>query len=63
MQIIEHLESMWASKISRKTPTIPEVSYDTELSVGSLNNDDWFFKVPYAFRAVSYTHLTLPTKA
>ena len=50
MQIIEHLESMWASKISRKTPTIPEVSYDTELSVGSLNNDDWFFKVPYAFR-------------
>ncbi len=50
MQIVEHLESMWASKISRKTPTIPEVSYDTELSIGSLNNDDWFFKVPYAFR-------------
>lgn len=50
MQILEQLESMWAPKVKRKVPTIPEVKFDTEHSVGTLDNDDWFFKVPYAFR-------------
>jgi hypothetical protein len=50
MQLLEHLESMWAPKIKRKVPTIPTVKYDVELSVGALDNDDWYFKVPYAFR-------------
>jgi len=50
MELLDHLESMWAKKVKRKVPTIPIVSYDTELSAGSLNNDDWYFKVPYAFR-------------
>lgn len=50
MQILEQLESMWAPKVKRKVPTIPEVKFDTELGVGTLDNDDWFFKVPYAFR-------------
>lgn len=50
MELLEHLESMWDSKVKRKVPTIPIVSYDTELSVGSLSNEDWYFKVPYAFR-------------
>ena len=50
MQILEHLESMWASKIKRKTLTVPKVNYDSKLTIGSLNNDNWYFKVPYAFR-------------
>lgn len=50
MDILEHFESMWSSKIKRKTSTIPKVHYNNELSIGSLNNEDWFYNVPYAFR-------------
>jgi hypothetical protein len=50
VQLLKHLESMWAPKIKRKVPTIPSVKYDTELRVGTLDNDDWYFRVSYAFR-------------
>jgi len=51
MQELESLKSMWAKKTKRKTDLIiPKVSYDNEHSTGSLNNENWFFKVPYAFR-------------
>jgi len=40
---------MWASKIKRKTNLIvPKVSYQG--MNGSLNNENWSFKVTYAFR-------------
>ena len=50
MDFLEHFESMWAPKIKRKLVTVPTVSYSAELRIGSLNNEDWHFKVPYAFR-------------
>jgi len=50
VQILEQLESMWAPKIKRRVPTIPKVKFDSELSVGTLDNDEWYFRVPYAFR-------------
>lgn len=50
MQILEQLESMWAPKVKRKVPTIPEVKFDSELNVGTLDNNEWYFRVPYAFR-------------
>ena len=46
---IEYLKSLWAPKIRRKTKLIvPEVTY-AKLD-GSLNNDHWAYRVPYAFR-------------
>lgn len=49
MNETEHLKSMWAAKIKRKLNLIvPKVTYDE--SEGSLHNDSWAFKVPYAFR-------------
>lgn len=50
MEILKHLESMWAPKAKRTDKTIPMIKYNTELNIGFLSNDDWFFKVPYAFR-------------
>lgn len=50
MELIEHLKSMWAAKIKRKVPTMPQVKYDSELNVGTLDNKGWYFRVPYAFR-------------
>lgn len=49
MRELELLRSMWGQKIRRKLELIvPEVTYSgTE---GSLNNEFWAFKVPYAFR-------------
>ena len=49
MDALEHLRSMWAEKTKRSTKLIvPSVTHgDPE---GSLNNDSWAFKVPYAFR-------------
>jgi hypothetical protein len=44
-----YLKSMWAHKVRRKTELIvPEVTYHN--NQGSLNNESWAFKVPYAFR-------------
>lgn len=49
MTELEHLKSMWSTKTKRSTKLIiPQVTYKN--SVGSLNNDNWFFRVPYAFR-------------
>ena len=49
MNELEHLRSMWAAKVKRKTELIvPQVTYIGR--GGSLNNDAWAFKVPYAFR-------------
>jgi len=49
MQELEHLRSMWKHKIKRKTDLI--VSRVTYVNMsGSLNNEHWEFKVPYAFR-------------
>lgn len=49
MSALEHLRSMWAAKIKRKTVLIvPKVTYDG--LNGFLNNDSWAFKVTYAFR-------------
>ena len=46
---LEHLTSMWDTKVKRNTELIiPKVTY-TDMS-GSLNNDHWEFIVPYAFR-------------
>jgi len=43
------LKSMWGPKIRRKTELIvPQVTYEN--AVGSLNNESWSFRVPYAFR-------------
>lgn len=50
MQELESLKSMWAAKVKRKVPTMPQVKYNSELNVGTLDNDDWYFRVPYAFR-------------
>ncbi|KZN59338.1 hypothetical protein N473_04025 [Pseudoalteromonas luteoviolacea CPMOR-1] len=50
MQELESLKSMWSAKVKRKVPTMPQVKYNSELNVGTLDNDDWYFKVPYAFR-------------
>ena len=54
MKEIELLKSMWKSKtdtnkkIKRKTEYIvPEISYINE--VGSLHNEHWVYKVPYAY--------------
>ena len=49
MTELEHLKSMWSTKTKRSTKLIiPQVTYKN--SIGSLNNDNWFFHVPYAFR-------------
>lgn len=49
MNEFEHLTSMWGKKVKRSTRLIvPKVTY-SDMS-GSLNNDHWVFKVPYAFR-------------
>lgn len=49
MDQLDHLRSMWGPAIKRSTKLIvPKVTY--EESSGSLNNDDWVFNVPYAFR-------------
>jgi len=51
MHELESLKSMWAKKVKRKTDLIiPKISYDNEYNIGSLNNENWYFKVPYAFR-------------
>ena len=49
MEELEYLKSLWSRKIKRKTKLIvPEVKYQN--LKGSLNNENWKFKVPYAFR-------------
>lgn len=49
MNEIEHLKSMWGSKVKRKTDLIvPQVTYKDRR--GSLHNDSWAFKVTYSFR-------------
>ena len=48
MNELEHLRSMWTATSKRKTTLIVDLSYEGE--EGSLNNDWWEFKVPYAFR-------------
>jgi len=49
MKELEHLRTMWAPKLKRKTKLIvPAVTYSKR--VGSLNNEHWEFNVPYAFR-------------
>ena len=49
MDEIDNLMSMWSQKVKRSTKLIiPEVTIK-KLS-GSLNNDNWVFEVPYAFR-------------
>jgi len=49
MDELEHLKSMWGAKIKRKTVLIvPQITHQN--GEGSLNNDSWTFKVPYAFR-------------
>lgn len=50
MEILEHFESMWTSKVIRKTSTIPAITYNSKKNTGTLNNDTWYFNVPYAFR-------------
>jgi hypothetical protein len=45
----ELLKSLWKHPIRRSTELIvPDITYD--LNKGSLNNESWYFKVPYAFR-------------
>ena len=49
MEELDYLKSLWSCKIKRKTKLIvPEVTYK-DLK-GFLNNENWKFKVPYAFR-------------
>lgn len=44
------LKDMWSPKVKRRTELIvPEVTYSN--NVGSLNNESWFFDVPYSFRS------------
>lgn len=50
MKELEHLKSMWASKVNRKTDLIvPKVTYSR--LEGSLNNSSWAFSVSFAFRS------------
>ena len=49
MNALEHIRSMWAAKVKRSTKLIvPSVTHDGP--EGSLNNESWAFRVPYAFR-------------
>ncbi len=49
MDEIQLLKSMWKSRTQRQTKLIvPKVTYEN--MTGSLNNEHWFFKVPYAYR-------------
>lgn len=51
---LKHLKTMWPStdktKIKRELATYPSVYYNSALSQGTLNNDNWCFNVPYTFR-------------
>ena len=50
MKELEHLRSMWAEKVKRKTDLIvPEITHIGQDN--SLNNDFWAFKVTFAFRS------------
>ena len=49
MKELDHLKSMWSHKIKRKTDLIvSNITYSG--TSGSLNNEGWSYKVPYAFR-------------
>lgn len=51
---LKHLKTMWPSadknKIKRELATYPSVYYNSVKSQGTLNNDNWYFNVPYTFR-------------
>ena len=49
MKELDHLKSMWSHKVKRKTDLIvPKITYSD--TTGSLNNEVWEYKVPFAFR-------------
>lgn len=48
MKEIELLKSIWKERTSRKNTLIVPVTCDS--MSGSLNNEHWYFNVPYAFR-------------
>ncbi|MGL4767464.1 MAG: hypothetical protein ACRCV6_05230 [Formosimonas sp.] len=49
MNELDYLRSMWAAKVKRGTKLIvPKITYIKQN--GSLNNNEWAFNVPYAFR-------------
>ncbi|MFK3862589.1 hypothetical protein [Pseudoalteromonas rhizosphaerae] len=51
---LKHLKTMWPSddksKIKRELAAYPSVYYNSVLSQGTLNNEHWYFNVPYTFR-------------
>lgn len=51
---LKYLKAMWPNggktKIKRDLALYPTVYYNSTLSKGTLNNDHWYFNVPYAFR-------------
>lgn len=51
---LKYLKSMWPidgkTKIKRELAALPSVYYNSVLNQGTLNNENWYFSVPYAFR-------------
>lgn len=51
---LKHLKTMWPSdnksKIKREIATLPSVYFNSALNEGTLNNENWFYHVPYTFR-------------
>lgn len=52
--MLKHLKTMWPSgdknKIKRELAAYPSVYYNFAISQGTLNNENWYFSVPYTFR-------------
>ncbi|ALQ08491.1 hypothetical protein D172_010690 [Pseudoalteromonas sp. Bsw20308] len=52
--MLKHLKTMWPSgdknKIKRELAAYPSVYYNSAISQGTLNNENWYFSVPYTFR-------------
>lgn len=48
MSELEQLRAMWSAKFIRTEDLIVNLTYDD--GEGSLNNENWTFNVPYAFR-------------
>lgn len=51
---LKHLKTMWPTgdktKIKRELAACPSVYYNSALSQGTLNNEHWYFSVPFTFR-------------
>ncbi|WP_350603837.1 hypothetical protein [Pseudoalteromonas sp. SMN1298-MNA-CIBAN-0114] len=51
---LKHLKTMWPTgdktKIKRELAAYPSVYYNSALSQGTLNNEHWYFSVPFTFR-------------